>query len=562
MALGVADVSEPIDNIIPLPPRDPPPPANESDYGAKPKRSRRKAQPDSNDPTLPLIQVTAGHLDQTATAGESALIASAQPIYQRGRSLVRPFRAEVPASKGRTTTAAGLVSLDGAATVDRLCRAARWERYDARAQAWVRINPPANVAATILSRIGEWRFPSIAGVITTPTLRPDGSVLTAPGYDAATRLYHVTDKALDLSPYLPERPTRDDAMRALAELRHLLKNFPTVSEVDHAVALSALISPVVRGACPVVPLHAVRASTAGTGKSFLVDVASAIASGRLCPVMTVVADAKETDARITGMLIAGRPLICLDNVNGELGSDLLCQAIERPLVDIRPLGTSDMVEIESRASFYATGNSLRVRGDMTRRTIQCNLDAGLERPELRTFEFDPVEAVLSDRARFVAACLCVTLAFISTEQECEKPLASFQEWSRHVRSPLIWLGCADPCVSMEEAREDDPELGELRDLLDAWVNEIGDTLALTVSDIIEMIGERFPEEVDGTPAAYKFPRMREVILRYAPARKPADNKSIGNAIRLRAGRIYAGYRLVKAGKAHGNVVRWQVQKAK
>ena len=544
---GSPDVSAADDDkVIPLRLRAPAPKSEADDGSSEPPGD------------LPVIRVINGLLHETSSLGEAALITLGLPIYQRGRSLVRPISSEVPASRGRTTIAAGLATIAVAAMTDQLCRAAIWEKYDGRAKAWLRIDPPEKIACTILSRVGDWRFPAIAGVITTPTLRPDGSLLTSRGYDAMTRLYHVQDKLLDLRRF-PAHPTRDDALKALADLQYLLKNFPTVNETDHCVALSALISPVVRGAAPVVPMHAFRASTAGTGKTFLVDVASAIATSRPCPVATVAKSEEETEKRLAGLLLAGFPLICLDNVNGELGGDLLCQAIERPLVQIRPLGTSDIIEIESRATIFATGNMLRVRGDMTRRTLIANLDAGLERPELRSFDFNPLETVLTDRARYVAAAIIIVLAHAQAGFPCDiSPLASFNEWSRYVRSALIWLGCADPCASMEDAREDDPELGELRELLDAWRNEFGIDLAPTVGEIIGMIGERFPDEQDGAAGAHKFPRMRELLTRTCTMRNGVDSMRMSNLFRAKEGRIVMGHKLRKAAKA-GNVVRWQVR---
>ena len=52
-----------------------------------------------------------------------------------------------------------------------------------------------------------------------------------------------------------------------------------------------------------------------------------------------------------GLLLAGYPIVSLDNVaTASRGGDLLCQAVERPLVRVRKLGGSDMYEIESRAT--------------------------------------------------------------------------------------------------------------------------------------------------------------------------------------------------------------------
>jgi nitric oxide dioxygenase len=92
-------------------------------------------------------------------------------------------------------------------------------------------------------------------------------------------------------------------------------------------------------------------------------------------------------------------VVSLDNVNGELGADLLSQAIERPFIRLRPLGESTIIEIESAATLCATGNNLRVRGDMVRRTLVCDLDAGIERPELRQFRSDPVTQVVAELRR-------------------------------------------------------------------------------------------------------------------------------------------------------------------
>ncbi|RYI98627.1 MAG: topoisomerase, partial [Acetobacteraceae bacterium] len=388
----------------------------------------------------PLIKLRGGQLHNEATAGEDALLAAGKPIYQRGNDLVRPAEQLVPASRGRTTRSACLIGVSAHGLVDHLCGAATWERFDARANEWIEVNPPMAVAQTILSRAGDWRFPRIAGVITTPTLRPDGSILAAPGYDLATRLYHLQDPDLQLHAAV-KAPTRANAEAALKLLNALLDEFPFVDPVSRSVALSGLITPVVRGALSVVPLHAFKAYTAGTGKSYLADVASAISTGRPCPVASAAPDEAETEKRLVGLLLAGFPISSLDNVNGELGGDLLCQAIERPLVRIRPLGRSDIVEIESRSTIFATGNNLRVRGDMVRRTILCSLDAGVERPELREFKADPIATVMADRGRYVSACLIIVRAYAAAGRpDVLKPIASFEDWSNAVRSALVWLG--------------------------------------------------------------------------------------------------------------------------
>jgi hypothetical protein len=421
---------------------------------------------------LPTIQIEDGELSSLATQGEDVLIAAGVPIYQRGGKLVRPIIETVDATRGRQTRVVQLKILDDVYLRDLLCRHSRWEKFNLRTKKLVPVNPPSEVAQTILARTGDWKFPAIAGVISAPTMRPDGSLLTEPGYDETTRLLLVEPPAM---PEIPNKPTRDDALQALALLEALLTGFPFSDDVAKACALSAMITPVVRGAFPVTPMHASRAPAAASGKSFLWDVCAAIAIGQPMPVISTGGSPEETEKRLGSAFLAGQPLISIDNINGELGGDALCQLIERPTVDVRVLGRSESVRIEARGtSLFATGNNFVIVGDVCRRTVTTNLDPGVERPELRQFDFDPVDRVLADRGKYIAAALAICRAYCVAGRPKKAPkLASFEGWSDTVRSALMWLGKKDPVDSMEAARAEDPERTELRDMLEAWSAAIG-----------------------------------------------------------------------------------------
>ena len=520
---------------------------------AKPRRPR----PEPRDPAdkRPTIQVVNGELDRLATEAEDALVGSKLPIFQRGVDLVRPITREVSAAKGRTTVTAALQTLAVPSLLDLYCHTAQWQKFDARSMGWVRANPPKDVAAIHLSRAGQWTHPVVSGVVTTPTMRPDGSVLSAPGYDRATRLFHVADPTLVL-PSLPTRPSRADAESALALLQSLIDGFPFVADEDRAVALAAIITPVVRGAMQVAPLFAIRASTAGTGKSYLVDLAAALSTGRLCPVISAGSNPEETEKRLGGLLLEGFPLLSIDNCNDELGGDLLCQAVERPLIRVRRLGVSDITEIESRATMFATGNGLRVRGDMVRRTLLCTLDANMERPELREFAFDPVQAVLDERGRYVAAALTVVRAFRASGVKPLAALGSFESWSNTVRSALVWLGCADPCATMERAREEDPELEELREVMARWKRDLG-TEGYTVRDLADAADKR--EESYGGAGDYVRRELRDALLRVSGERGAISTRRLGYWLKGRAGRIADGSKVVRVADAHDNIARWGIR---
>lgn len=524
---------------------------------------------------LDAIRVVNGEADLAASAGEDALLASKMPVFRRDKLLVQPVSQKVPASGGRMTIAAGLDTIGLFGLIDLLCQAVEWVKYDKRDEKWKPINPPADVTSIILSRAAKSRLPSIAGVITTPTLRPDGSLLLEAGYDEATRLYHIQDTALRL-PTLPERPTKANALEALADLDALLIGFPfsddprydkagvalPVQHISKAVALSGIITAVVRGALSVAPMHAFKASTAGSGKSYLVDLASLISTGRPCPVTSAAPDDQaETEKRLVGLLLAGYPIISLDNVNGEIGGDLLCQAIERPLVRVRGLGHSTITEIESRASLFATGNALRVRGDMTRRTLIGSLDAGMERPETREFATDPAAEVLGDRGCYVAACLTIVRAYLAAGKPSQlTPLASFEEWSDWVRGALVWLGCADPALSMEGAREDDPELSDLKELVSAWRDSLALNDGYTLREVDTISNEKSWSE-DGTRHTdeLKHPDLRVVLMKIAGERGVMNTKRLARYFMDREGRIANGLRIKRKGTGQGGILNWSVE---
>jgi putative DNA primase/helicase len=119
------------------------------------------------------------------------------------------------------------------------------------------------------------------------------------------------------------------------------------------------------------------------------------------------------EKRLGALVLEGVPMISLDNCSGDIGGDLLCQITERRLIRVRILGKSEAPECEWRGVAFATGNNITFRGDMTRRGLIANLDAKVERPELREFGFDPLERVLADRGSYIAAAITIARAYIA-----------------------------------------------------------------------------------------------------------------------------------------------------
>nr|WP_281426550.1 PriCT-2 domain-containing protein [Paracoccus bogoriensis] len=504
----------------------------------------------------PVIRLRAGFLHQSVDMAEGALMQAGLGYYQRGSLVVRPAMVPVAVSDGRTVDAPRLVAVKAHHMAEAFTRAAKWKRYDKREGDWVTTDCPHRVAETFLAREGQWRLPVLTGIVNAPTLRPDGTILDLPGYDAQTGL--LFDPQDFRFPALPRDPDRDMAQRALGFLKDLISTFPFVTEADRAVALSAILTALIRRSLPTAPLHGFNAPTAGSGKSMLVDLASLIATARPAPVIAQGKSAEEMEKRLDAALIAGDVLIAIDNCEEPLGGELLCQTLTQTSLKVRILGKSLNAEVPSNAAIFATGNNLTFEGDMTRRALRATLDPGVERPELRAFDRDPVAMVTAGRGDYVTAGLTVLRAFhIAGRPQQRTPLGSFAEWSRWVRDALIWLGEADPCETIEALRGADPKLEALTSVLEGWREVIGMQPA-TVRDVIARATEQRPQLYGR--AEFVHPEFREALLRVAGEGGAINGRRLGIWIGSHQKRIVGGLRIVEAGVSAGHT-RWQLQHA-
>jgi hypothetical protein len=421
-----------------------------------------------------------------------------------------------------------------------LGQSARWERINDKRQS-IRIDPPKGVAEQVAEMVEDWPFPPLAGVIGTPTLRSDGSLLMTEGYDDVTGMVLLGAPKM---PGIPDKPTRHDAEAALARLDALLDEFPFVPDsASRSVALSMLLTPVFRGAlAPAVPMHLVTAPQAGTGKSYLADLAALIATGERCAVMSVSPKPEETEKRLIGAALAGFPFIALDNCREALQGDFLCQVTERPLLQLRPLKSSDLVRVANTFTTFANGNNVTVADDLVRRTIRCALDANIENPEARTFCADPVAMVLADRGRYIAACLTIARAYIAAGQPERLPrLPSYERWSDLVRSALVWLGRTDPVSTMAAARSHDPIRQARADVFDAWIRDLGEGGAYQTSELIQKA-----EEWNPYTSGDQRPALRAALLAVAASRNgppKIDPRRLGRWLNAAENTIAVGFKL-------------------
>jgi hypothetical protein len=492
---------------------------------------------------LPTIRLVAGERPRIVSEAIDALDGADAPFYRRGLSIVNVAMIPAKTSDGSNITIPAIVPVPAQQLMHELGKAARWVKYDRRHKDWVPTDVPADVAAKIAALPNEWKFEPLSGIIATQTMRPDGSLLTETGYDEATGFLLFDPPSM---PAIPDVPTRQSAHDALKILRDLLIEFPFADDPSRTVALSMLMTPVLRPALrPAVPLHVIRAPVGGSGKSYLADLASAIATGERCPVISRSPSFEETEKRLVGAALTGQPIISIDNCNGELRSEFLCQAVERPVLQVRALGTSELARIDNATTCLSNGNNIQIAEDLVRRSVQCSLDANIDRPETRKFVHDPLAAIFADRGRYVAAVLTIARAYVVAGMPHRPPpFASFDRWNELVRGALMWLGCADPCDTVAELSVADPVKNERAEVFQAIAKAMVDP-DYTVNEIIS--------------AARKDTTLESALRMIASADGEISPRRLGKWLAASLNTIAGNFKLLRSGSVQ-NRVRWRLER--
>ena len=121
-----------------------------------------------------------------------------------------------------------------------LNRAADFQRYHGRTKAWGPVNPPKDVATTLLEQEGDWTLQPVVGISTAPLLAADASVRVADGYDPATALWCSNIPTLNVQ----ARPSKSDAQGGLASAAAGFPHFPfrPRREADPSLGVETMIS--------------------------------------------------------------------------------------------------------------------------------------------------------------------------------------------------------------------------------------------------------------------------------------------------------------------------------
>jgi hypothetical protein len=508
------------------------------------------------------LRLVEGNWSALIDEAELSLVLHDPYVFERADRVMRLAEVEIEISDNRKTKGLRLVEVTANNLIERFNAVRDFKVRDSRRKkdddAWKSISCPPFFARTYLDRKGEWRLNRLRAITNCPVMRSDGSMLDMPGFDPQTGIFY--DPRGVQFPHVPSAPTKEDALTAIGLIKGMISEFSFVGDAAQSVALSSILTGLMRRSLEAAPMHAFDAPTMASGKSKLANLVSMFCNGHEAPSITPGGDAMEFEKRLGSQMLAGDSVILLDNCNEAVGGELICSCLTQPIIKIRILGKSETPTIVCNFVLLATGNNFSVWGDMVRRTLICRIDPKCERPDLRIFKTeDPILVMQRERPRYVIATLTVLRAFVLAGRPKPKgyaPLGSFEQWSDLVRCCLIWLGEADPCQTIEELRKRDPEISQLGAVIDNWYQVCG-VASLPLSKVIAKACEMETGH-EGMPQ-FVHSAFRDALLSVAPGdRGIVNSKALGMWLGKQSDRVIGGKRIAKDGIASGYQL-WRIE---
>jgi hypothetical protein len=482
----------------------------------------------------------------TAEAFETLMLMNEPPeIFVRHGRLVRVRRDE----KGRPF----VEELQETHVRHHLARVAEFVRVGDKGVRSV-VQPPPVVVGDLLAMPAWPGLPALEALTEVPILRADGTVLDVPGYDSTTGLVYCPAPGLNIPP-IPAEPTQADAQEAMATVADLFVDMPFAGAADRANLLALLTTPIVRPAIAgQVPMGLIDKPKRGTGATLCVQVVVAIAFGSITELQTAPHDDDEWRKKITSALLAGRTFQWFDNVETELSSASLAAVLTAPEWTDRVLGKSEMTRpLPQRCTWCATGNNIKVGGDLGRRCYRIRLDAGVARPWQRDGFKHPnlLRHVLRHRGEFLAAILTAARAWFAADCPATTvpKIGGFDEWTQTVGGILAYAGVGAFLDNLNQLYDEvDTDEVAWEAFLAAWHARFGED-AIRIAKVKDALTDGAVELREALP---------EDLLEALDSQKGSFAKKFGRALAKRAGAVFGHFRLDRAG-TEGHSGLWRVR---
>jgi len=400
------------------------------------------------------------------------------------------------------------------------------------------------------------RFSPLDRLAHAPFVRPDGSIVTEPGYDETTRTILMPDEVF-AGIEVPDQPSPEQitAARELI-LTEWLGDFPVDDAPDLANLLGLVVTPAIRGMVPRAPLAVIDGLQMGVGKNLLADSILTVYTGQAAQPMNWVDESDELRKQITSAFRTGAEFFIFDEAHTLDGAPL-AQALTAETWQDRILGVSTMANFPNRVTWMSLGNNVHVKGDITRRVFRIALRPKYANPQDRaahtfrhpgTSGLDLLSWTRANRRQLMTAILTLVRAWFAQGQPYPSrgvSFGSFEGWERIVGGIVETAG-----------------VPQFLDNLKVWRSESDFDSQYWISHLTWLY-EQFGQDEFKT-ADVKTKALTLGLDNYHAPPKLDDpsektyGKSLGEAYARIRSRRYGGYWLDRVRSGHGHVSVYRV----
>lgn len=423
------------------------------------------------------------------------------------------------------------------------------------------VSPSTNALQAVLAARTWPKVPALRGIIGTPVLRGDGTLLQSRGYDERTGLYLAPNVEL---PLVPDAPTKDEVAECRSFLMDsFLHDFPWVHAADCANYVALMVTPILRRFLRVLtPFGIITATMPSSGKTILTSGPGLLYGQRVLPWTDNDEELRKT---ITSSLATVEGTMIFDNLaeGTVIDSAILANLVTSNVWSDRLLGGNKIASAPNDRLWLATGNNLATGGDIASRSVWVRLDPKMPRPEQRNsgaFALGDLTQWIEvpENQRKLLYCLLVLVidwTRAGAERANDVPhMRQFTPWAQGTGGFLAHHGIAGFLANAEEARADDADDAEWRAFFSTWHREFG-------TDRVTSAALRKSAEIDHSFNSDGHDRWNGTFVTNEQGRKPGA-KQLGAILRGQVGRFHGTYVLRKEIRKHDDIALWWVEKQK
>jgi hypothetical protein len=403
---------------------------------------------------------------------------------------------------------------------------------------------------------------TLHGVVHAPTFRPDGSLITRPGYDEATGLLFLPTGGQPDA--VPEVPSTSDVDMAVKMLDYMLQDFQFETNHDRASYIGLMLTPLLRTLVPApYKLGVIEAHQPGSGKSFLARALASVHGGVMHSEMP---PSEEEFQKVIGSILDTQtsPVVVFDNVTGLLRSSTLAGLLTSPTFQGRRLGSSTVIEADNDRLWVITGNNAALSGDLGRRNVRVRIDPGVPNPEARTgFAIDDFEAwVREHRGELLWALLVLARNWtVKGMPLFEAPTGdSYGRWVSTLRS-ITRLASIPGTFDDPSTRADavDPEADDFTRFLEVVIDTMGDR-SWTTKDLLGLVAH--PSlQVDDPSKPIPFDALPGDLTKNRFVTEPSLlATTLGRWLTNRKGRWFSNLCVKQVGARTKHGIYWKVER--